>query len=74
MVAIAIVSPDPALLRKLEHLLRGEQGIRVIGVADNATVLLRLVKQHQRHPGRYLVTRAHRGVASSHQNAGGCSA
>jgi DNA-binding NarL/FixJ family response regulator len=47
MVAIAIVSPDPLLLRKLEQLLRGEQGIRVVGVADNTASLLRLIEQHQ---------------------------
>ncbi len=46
MIAIAIVSPDPLLLRKLEHLLHAEQGIRIVGVADNATAVLRLIEQH----------------------------
>jgi DNA-binding NarL/FixJ family response regulator len=46
MVAIAIVSPDPVLRRRVEELLRGEPGIEIIHVADDATAALTWIEQN----------------------------
>src|SRR6266851_9231703 len=46
MVAIAIFSGDPVLRRSLEHLLRGDPTITVVGVADDSAALLRVIDQY----------------------------
>jgi DNA-binding NarL/FixJ family response regulator len=47
MVAIAILSADPLLRRRMQELLRGEPDIRIVGFAKNPTELLPLIEQNQ---------------------------
>jgi DNA-binding NarL/FixJ family response regulator len=47
MVAIAILSADPLLRRRMQELLRGEPDIRIVGVAKHPTELLPLIEQNQ---------------------------
>ena len=47
MVAIAIFSTDPVLRRSLEHLLREEPAITLVGVAGEPSALLRLIEQNR---------------------------
>ena len=46
MVAIAIFSGDAVLRRSLEHLLRGDPTITVVGVADDSAALLQVIDQY----------------------------
>ena len=46
MTVIAIYSADPVLCSKLEQLLRGDPAMTVVGVADNPSVVLRLIDQN----------------------------
>jgi two-component system, NarL family, response regulator YdfI len=47
MVAIAIFSADPALRRSLEQLLGTDPAVTIVGVADDPSVVLRLIEQNQ---------------------------
>ena len=47
MVAVAICSADPVLRNRLERLLRGAPTIEVIGVAEDAQGLSRLIEQNR---------------------------
>ena len=44
-VAVAIFSTDPTLRGRLERLLRGDPAVTVAGVADDPSVILRLIEQ-----------------------------
>jgi NarL family two-component system response regulator YdfI len=45
MVAVAIFSTDPTLRGRLDQLLRGDPAVAVAGVADDPSVILRLIEQ-----------------------------
>jgi NarL family two-component system response regulator YdfI len=47
MVAIAILSTDPARRRSLEQMLRGDPTVTIVGDADDPAVVLRLMDQNQ---------------------------
>jgi DNA-binding NarL/FixJ family response regulator len=45
MTAIAIFSTDPILRRNLEHMLREDPAMTVVGVANDLSVMLQLIEQ-----------------------------
>ena len=46
MTAVAIYSAGPVLRCSLEHLLREDPAMTVVGVADNPSAILRLIEQN----------------------------